>query len=182
MGGQTNRGLENGFVVKRSFDAQYSLLLQKTHSLAGCCSMEMPHLGTRIIMHRKRQEYANIGITRIKRPTFATRSASASMKEGTWKRRGPKQGSHAPSLWTGLNSQQTSSSILCLPARQLDQAMEAVIVDSTARCQDPEIKGRNRDRPNQISEAAIVDNEKGVLLRRICVATARCLQATIKRQ
>ena len=53
MGTQTNRGLENGCVVKRTCDPQYS---QQGHALAGCCSSDMPYLDMCITMLVKSQE------------------------------------------------------------------------------------------------------------------------------
>ena len=45
LGAQTNRGLQNGCVAKRTFDVQYAALLEKARALAKCCVKELPYLG-----------------------------------------------------------------------------------------------------------------------------------------
>ena len=45
LGAQTNRGLHNGCVVRRTFQDQYQDVLLKVHALASCCSKELPYLG-----------------------------------------------------------------------------------------------------------------------------------------
>ena len=40
-----NRGLHNGCVVRRTFHDQYADVLEKVHTLAGCCTKELPYLG-----------------------------------------------------------------------------------------------------------------------------------------
>ena len=45
LGAQTNRGLHNGCVVKRTLQERYQEVLLKVHALAACCSKELPYLG-----------------------------------------------------------------------------------------------------------------------------------------
>ena len=45
LGAQTNRGLRNGCVVRRTFHEQYKVILERVHALAGCCAKELPYLG-----------------------------------------------------------------------------------------------------------------------------------------
>ena len=45
LGAQTNRGLHNGCVVRRTFQERYKEVLLKVHALAACCSRELPYLG-----------------------------------------------------------------------------------------------------------------------------------------
>ena len=45
LGAQTNRGLHNGCVVRRTFQDQCQDILEKVHALAGCCSKKLPYLG-----------------------------------------------------------------------------------------------------------------------------------------
>ena len=42
LGAQTNRGLQHGCVVRRTFQDQYQDVLLKVHALAACCSKELP--------------------------------------------------------------------------------------------------------------------------------------------
>ena len=41
---QTNRGLQNGRVAKRTFDVPYATILEKARALAKCCEKELPYL------------------------------------------------------------------------------------------------------------------------------------------
>ena len=45
LGAQTNRGLSNGCVSRRTFEAQYLPVLKKVHSSARCCRKELPYMG-----------------------------------------------------------------------------------------------------------------------------------------
>ena len=45
LGAQTNRGLQHGCVVKRTFQERYQEVLLKVHALAASCSKELPYLG-----------------------------------------------------------------------------------------------------------------------------------------
>ena len=45
LGAQTNRGLHNGCVAKRTLQERYREVLLKVHALAACCSKELPYLG-----------------------------------------------------------------------------------------------------------------------------------------
>ena len=45
LGAQTNRGLQHGCVVKRTFQERYQEVLMKVHALAASCSKELPYLG-----------------------------------------------------------------------------------------------------------------------------------------
>ena len=45
LGAQTNRGLHNGCVVRRTFQERYQEVLLRVHALAACCSKELPYLG-----------------------------------------------------------------------------------------------------------------------------------------
>ena len=73
LGAQTNRGLRNGCVVRRTFQEQYQEVLLKVHALASCCSKELPYLGVyvtqlmagqRLNRHKdyRNQEYLNYTI------------------------------------------------------------------------------------------------------------------------
>ena len=44
LGAQTNRGFQQGCVAKRTF-AQYLPVLKRVHSLARCCTKELPYMG-----------------------------------------------------------------------------------------------------------------------------------------
>ena len=45
LGAQTNRGYEKGCVSRRTFDGQYTQVLQRVHALAKCCQKEIPYVG-----------------------------------------------------------------------------------------------------------------------------------------
>ena len=45
LGAQTNRGLQNGCVSRRTFDAQYLPVMKKVHALAKCCGKSFPYMG-----------------------------------------------------------------------------------------------------------------------------------------
>ena len=45
LGAQTNRGLQHGCVVRRTFQERYQDVLLKVHALAASCSKELPYLG-----------------------------------------------------------------------------------------------------------------------------------------
>ena len=55
LGAQTNRGLHNGCVVRRTFQDQYQDVLERVHELAGCCSKELPYLGVYVTQLTKGQ-------------------------------------------------------------------------------------------------------------------------------
>ena len=74
LGAQTNRGLHNGCVVKRTFQERYQEVLLKVHALAACCSKELPYLGVCVTQlsagqglnkhkdYRNHEEYLNYTI------------------------------------------------------------------------------------------------------------------------
>ena len=74
LGAQTNRGLHNGCVVRRTFQEQYQEVLLKVHALASCCSKELPYLGVYVTQlvagqglnrhkdYRNHEEYLNYTI------------------------------------------------------------------------------------------------------------------------
>ena len=74
LGAQTNRGLHNGCVVRRTFRDQYKEVLDRAHALAGCCSKELPYLGVYVTQlsegqglnkhrdYRNHEEYLNYTI------------------------------------------------------------------------------------------------------------------------
>ena len=55
---QTNGGLINGCMAKRTFDPQFAILHQKVHAMAACCTEELPYLGMYITMLVKGQGFA----------------------------------------------------------------------------------------------------------------------------
>ena len=74
LGAQTNRGLHNGCVVKRTFQERYQEVLLKAHALAACCSKELAYLGVYVTQlsagqglnrhkdYRNHEEYLNYTI------------------------------------------------------------------------------------------------------------------------
>ena len=42
LGAQTNRGLENGCVVKRAFDERYAYLMERARGVELCCAHDLP--------------------------------------------------------------------------------------------------------------------------------------------
>ena len=55
LGAQTNRGLQNGSVVRRTFQDQYVNVLERAHALAKCCGKELPYLGMYVTQLSKGQ-------------------------------------------------------------------------------------------------------------------------------
>ena len=45
LGAQTNRGYEKGCVSRKTFDGQYTQVLQRVHALARCCQKGIPYVG-----------------------------------------------------------------------------------------------------------------------------------------
>ena len=45
LGAQTNRGYEKGCVSRKTFDGQYTQILQRVHALARCCQKAIPYMG-----------------------------------------------------------------------------------------------------------------------------------------
>ena len=74
LGAQTNRGLQQGCVVKRTFQERYQEVLTKVHALAAGCSKELPYLGIYVTQlsegqglnkhrdYRNHEEYLNYTI------------------------------------------------------------------------------------------------------------------------
>ena len=74
LGAQTNRGLQQGCVVKRTFQERYQEVLLKVHALAASCSKEIPYLGIYVTQlsegqglnkhkdYRNHEEYLNYTI------------------------------------------------------------------------------------------------------------------------
>ena len=74
LGAQTNRGLQHGCVVKRTFQERYQEVLLKVHALAASCSKELPYLGVYVTQlsegqglnkhkdYRNHEEYVNYTI------------------------------------------------------------------------------------------------------------------------
>ena len=74
LGAQTNRGLQQGCVVKRTFQERYQEVLLKVHALAASCSKELPYLGIYVTQlsagqglnrhkdYRNHEEYLNYTI------------------------------------------------------------------------------------------------------------------------
>ena len=74
LGAQTNRGLQHGCVVKRTFQERYQEVLLKVHALAASCSKELPYLGVYVTQlsegqglnrhkdYRNHEEYLNYTI------------------------------------------------------------------------------------------------------------------------
>ena len=74
LGAQTNRGLQHGCVVKRTFQERYQEVLLKVHALAASCSKELPYLGIYVTQlsegqglnkhkdYRNHEEYLNYTI------------------------------------------------------------------------------------------------------------------------
>ena len=74
LGAQTNRGLQQGCVVKRTFQERYQEVLLKVHTLAASCSKEIPYLGIYVTQlsegqglnkhkdYRNHEEYLNYTI------------------------------------------------------------------------------------------------------------------------